>query len=277
MKNSRFFGKFLLNAAYAAVFSYPIVLLSLLLISLRSPISNFIFTTVIMFAILLFRFWHQGYSDGAKEKASLRDFIFAAIPVWAMLCIFQSILIFILNNQVSGNGFFSLALILSGNLNANALRIEKMPENIMPAFVISLLLNSILYTAFAYMGYRLGILRREAERKNTLSGSDKELRFYKKLPFFICFIPICNILSLFPWLLSYLVMPERKLSRLFKISALMFALLLLMRGIHMVFYMILPIKWLYFIFYIFTVYSLCVVYALIAYYDERKHVFGGRK
>jgi len=269
-----FFRKFLLNVAYAVVFSYPIVLLSLLIIPLRSPISNFLFTTFIMFAILVFRFWREGYDAAAKERVRISQFISAAIPVWAILAIVQTVIIFFFNTQVSGNGIFSLSLILSGNLNANALRIGKMPENIMPAFPISILLNSILYTAFAYIGYRLGILQRETERKNTLSGNDAEFRFYKKMPFFICFIPLCNIVSLFPWLISYLVMPERKLSRLFKIAAIMLALLLLMRGLHIAFYTICQVEWVYRIFYILTVYALCVAYALIAYYDEQKHTRG---
>jgi hypothetical protein len=229
-----------------------------------------------MVSILVFRFWKEGYSDGAKEKSRLVEFILAAIPVWGILCVCQTVIVFIFNIQVSGNGIFSLSLILSGNLNTNALRVGKMPENIAPAFALSLLLNSVIYTFFAYIGYRLGILRREAERKNTLSGSDSELRFYKKLPFFICFIPICNIAALFPWLISYLVMPERKLRRLFKIAALMFTLLFLIRAAHVTFYMIFPIEWIYRIFYIFSIYALCVIYSLIAYYDEKKHNHGGQ-
>jgi hypothetical protein len=228
-----------------------------------------------MFSILLFRFWHEGYASAPKERASLREFIFAALPVWAILCICQTVIVFVFNTQVSGNGIFSLALILSGNLDANALRVGEMPENIAPSFALSLVLNSLLYTVFAYLGYRLGILRREAERKNTLSGSDAEFLFYKKLPFFTCFIPLCNIAALFPWLISYLVMPERKLARLFKIALLMFAMLLFMRGLHIIFYMICPIEWCYRIFYILTVYLLCVAYALISYHDERKHNHGG--
>lgn len=271
MPKFSFFKKFLFNTAYAAVFSYPIVLLSLLIIPLRSPISNFLFTTFIMFAILVFRFWREGYDAAAKERMRLGQFISAALPVWTILAIVQTIMIFFFNTQVSGNGIFSLSLILSGNLNANALRVGQMPENIAPAYLLSILLNSALYTTFAYLGYRLGILRRETERKNTLDGNDAEFHFYKKIPFLMCFIPLCNMVTLFPWLISYLVMPERKLSRLFKIAALMFALLLLMRGLHIAFYTICPVEWVYRIFYILTVYALCVVYALIAYYDERKH------
>lgn len=270
MKKSNFSGKFLLNAAYAIVFSYPIVLLSILLISLRSPISNFLFTTFVMFSILVFRFWREGYSDGAKEKVPLKEFALSSLPTWALLSICQTAAVFLFNTQISGNGIFSLALIISGNLNANALRVGKMPQNIAHSFAISLLLNSILYTAFAYLGYRLGILQRETERKHTLSGSDAELRFYKKRPFFTCFIPVFNIIALFPWLIPYLVMPERKLSRLFKICAIMLALLLAMRGLHIIFYLICPIEWAYRIFYFMSAYALCVSYALIAFYDERK-------
>lgn len=100
MKKSNFSGKFLLNAAYAIVFSYPIVLLSILLISLRSPISNFLFTTFVMFSILVFRFWREGYSDGAKEKVPLKEFALSSLPTWALLSICQTAAVFLFNTQI---------------------------------------------------------------------------------------------------------------------------------------------------------------------------------
>ena len=270
MEKFRFFGKFFLNAAYAVLFSQALILFLIMVVPLREPTAKFAFTTLLMFLLLVFRFLREGCGENTAERASLREFIFGAMPTWAFFGTLQTIVVFVFNKQVSGNGVFSLALIISGNLSANALRVGEMPENIAPAFALSLLANAVLYTAFAFIGYRLGILRRDTERKNTLSGNNTEFLFYKKLPFFACFIPLWNIVTLFPWLLSYLILPEKKLSRFFGKIAQMFAALLLVRGLRVLFYIICPVKWAYGIFYFLTLYALCVICALIAFRDAEK-------
>jgi hypothetical protein len=146
-----------------------------------------------------------------------------------------------------------------------------MPQNIAPAFLLSLFINSVLYTLFAYTGYRLGIWRRNTVRKNTLSGNNKDLLFRQKLPFYSCFIPIVNALTLFPWVLSYLVMPEKKLSRLFGKAAVMFIMLLTVRGIRVAFYTAVAQKTAYYLFCFITSYALCVVFSLIAYKDGKNN------
>lgn len=271
LKKFGFFGKFFLNFLYVVLFSQVSVLLVILIIPLKKPIYNFLFTTALMFALLIFRFWREGYGESASSRVSIREFISGALPVWIIFAIYRTCAVFLLNIQVSGDGVFSLSLILSGNMNANALRVGEMPQNIAPAFLLSLFINSVLYTLFAYTGYRLGIWRRNTVRKNTLSGNNKDLLFRQKLPFYSCFIPIVNALTLFPWVLSYLVMPEKKLSRLFGKAAVMFIMLLTVRGIRVAFYTAVPQKTAYYLFCFITSYALCVVFSLIAYKDGKNN------
>ena len=275
MNKLHFFGKFFLNTAYTVLFSQAAILFAILIVSLRNPVANFFFTTFLMSAMLIFRFYREGYGEIPSERAGFIGFILGSLPTWAFFSILQTLAVFAFNTQVSGNGVFSLALILSGNFKANALRVGKMPEGVAPAFALSLIINAALYTALAYIGYKFGIMRREAERRNTLNGSTAELEFYKKLPLYSCYIPLWNFATIFPWVLSYLVMPERKLSRFFKKILLMFAALLFMRFLHTSFYLICPVEWAYWIFFAVTLHVFCIACALIAYRDEQNYSSGG--
>ena len=138
MNKFHFFGKFFLNTAYTVLFSQAAILFAILIVSLRNPVANFFFATFLMSAMLIFRFYREGYGESPSERAGFIGFILGALPTWAFFGILQTLAVFAFNTQVSGNGVFSLALILSGNFKANALRVGKMPEGVAPAFALSL-------------------------------------------------------------------------------------------------------------------------------------------
>ncbi len=271
----KFFGRFFLNitvvALLAPIVYYACVLIGMyvLRISLLQAILGFITFTLITAGLIFWRFSSLGYEEKKEDRVGFIPFIAGSLPAWLIYTAVHSMLIFFCGFYI--NAMCALSVVLIGRGKGYFMSFEEVPEGFYEKLVPSFAVNIILYTALAFISYKIGIRYREFSREQTLCGGDAEARIHKKIPIVKCFIPFLNVTVIFWWFVFYLIDPTKKLRRLAKLLILMLlifgALYLLYFAVANIFsskWVVIPTYWLF-------LYVSSTLLALIAYKDEKRY------
>lgn len=150
--------------------------------------------------------------------ASPLRFCLCAAPPMFLLLMVEGCLMFFARLSVIGYDVLALTLLLRGTASADITYLFDLPTVALPYFLLASVLLTAVYTATAYLSYRRGYRRREAERQALISGDaafmqEENRRYHTPSAKKFRFIPLLNLYPFFPWLLGYVLRPELKLRR----------------------------------------------------------------
>lgn len=268
-KHLRFFGRFLINIGYVALFEpflyYVIMFLGLyvLRVSFQSGIMALIALMTGAAGLILWRFMDLGYGEKDNERVDIFTFIIGSLPAWAIYIFVHIVLILC---KVYINSVSMIAMVMVGLPNP-----QELPASFYGCLVPSFIIVIAIYTAIAFVAYRLGIKRREFSRAQMFSGGNVEARIAKKMPFVKCFIPFVNIAVVFWWFIFYLIDPAKKLRRLFLRLILIFVIYVGMNLLYSAVCLVVTTKLAVIFLYWVEIYAFSTICALIAYKDEKRY------
>ena len=286
MKKSRLFPGILLSLVWAKV---PMIFIMLALVlmalmfgfTIELPILTLIVATAVTGVTYFESFRNLGDNTSQlhNKPASPLRFVLTALPAHLIFMIYH-LLSVSLNLSISGSGILALAKLLSGVGAAGgafsvAIENDEMMATFAAMWYVSYLVHVVFYIAVSYFGYRYGFVKRERERAALLAGDSE---FMKKeaeahatpLAKKVMFIPFVNLFPIYPWCVSYILRPERKLRRLFVRLIPILLLLPVSRGLRVLFFMLTELSWLNMLFAFVLFYLFGIAVSFIVWRDEEK-------
>ena len=225
--------------------------------------------------ILVYRYWNWGYDLSVGDRCSLREFLIGMIPaqmihvlfyivlylVFAFLWHYKLFQIFPFGNIATSTFVLGSAYLLIGS------KIYLMTINSFGCLMALLGISAVIYILISYICYVLGVAFIERERREMLQGIQRE----KKAPFAerYRFVPLLNILPLFPFLRRHIFGIEYKMRPAILLLIFLYISSLLYNGLCVWLWSIFPNFYFYYSLKIMGVYLLGIIVSSIELHDKK--------
>lgn len=225
--------------------------------------------------ILVYRYWNWGYDLSVGDRCSLREFLIGMIPaqmihvlfyivlylVFAFLWHYKLFQIFPFGNIATSTFVLGSAYLLIGS------KIYLMTINSFGCLMALLAVSAVIYILISYICYARGVALNEREHKEMLQGIQRK----KKAPFAerYRFVPLLNILPLFPFLRRHFFGIEYKMRPAIFLLIFLFTASLLYNGLCVWLWSIFPNFYFYYSLKIMGVYLLGIIVSSIELHDKK--------
>ena len=227
-------------------------------------------------SILVYRYWNWGYNLSSLEaRCSLREFLIGMIPAQMIHVLFYIFLylvfaflwqqklfqIFPFGNIATSTLVLGLAYLLIGS------QIYLLTVTSWGSLMALLGISAVIYILISYICYVLGVAFIERERREMLQGIQRE----KKAPFAerYRFVPLLNILPLFPFLRRHIFGIEYKMRPAILLLIFLYISSLLYNGLCVWLWSIFPNFYFYYSLKIMGVYLLGIIVSSIELHDKK--------